>query len=79
MFNHGKYGFIVGKISLNGDDVNLKLVQADLAWYYKNIKKYFMKDTDRFPNPKNYNPDKKHIKSLIHRISFLHEINKKKL
>jgi endonuclease YncB( thermonuclease family) len=31
---HDRYGRAVGKVLLNGEDVNLKLVSAGLAWVY---------------------------------------------
>ena len=32
---HDRYGRIVGKVMLEGNDVNLKLVEAGLAWFYR--------------------------------------------
>lgn len=30
-----RYGRIVGKVTLNGEDVNIQMVNAGLAWHYK--------------------------------------------
>ena len=30
-----RYGRIIGKVLVDGDDVNVRLVQAGLAWHYK--------------------------------------------
>jgi len=30
-----RYGRIVGKVTLNGEDVNLQMIHAGLAWHYK--------------------------------------------
>lgn len=34
-----RYGRIVGKVLVNGNDVNVRLVQAGLAWHYKAYQK----------------------------------------
>lgn len=34
-----KYGRIVGKVLLSGKDINLKQVEAGLAWHYKKYQK----------------------------------------
>lgn len=36
---HDKYGRIVGKILLDGTDVNLKQIKDGLAWHYKKYEK----------------------------------------
>ena len=30
-----RYGRIVGKVTLNGEDVNIQMIHAGLAWHYK--------------------------------------------
>ena len=43
-----KYQRVVGKITFNGQDVNLRQIKLGLAWHYKKTKKNKMSKTGRY-------------------------------
>ena len=39
-----KYGRVIGKVTLDGQDINLKQIQSGWAWVYREYLKEFSKD-----------------------------------
>jgi endonuclease YncB( thermonuclease family) len=46
---HDRYRRIIGKVMRSGEDVNLKQIEADLAWHYKKYaREQSVEDQERY-------------------------------